>query len=85
MHNAWDADEAARETILAGTATNLKLNGDTYHMSIEEDSLGAPTLARRDVLFYMSMSESHRGLVGTVNWEEIGAALEEAALRTCAL
>lgn len=71
--------EDARETILAVGADNLKLHGDTYHMNIEEEGFAKPILATSDVLDYMHMSESHRGLVGsgTVNWSQIWDALAQ--------
>lgn len=67
----------ARETILAVGAPNLKLHADTYHMNIEEEGFRRPLEACADVLDYLHMSESHRGLVGsgTVNWDEVWAGL----------
>lgn len=69
----------ARETILAVGAENLKLHADTYHMNIEEEGFAKPIRATADVLDYIHMSESHRGLVGsgTVNWEQVWGALAE--------
>ncbi|MFN7210966.1 MAG: TIM barrel protein, partial [Aggregatilineales bacterium] len=71
----------ARQTVLAVGAPNLKLHADTYHMNIEEEGFYQPLVACADVLDYIHMSESHRGLVGsgTVNWEQIWQAL--AAIR----
>lgn len=59
---------------------NLDLHGDTYHMNIEEEGYYKPIVAAADVLGYMHMSESHRGLVGsgTVNWDEVFQGLKDA-------
>ena len=66
-----------RETILAVGAENLTLHADTYHMNIEEEGFYQPIVDTADVLSYMHMSESHRGLVGsgTVNWGEVWRGL----------
>lgn len=58
---------------------NLKLHADTYHMNIEENGFYTPIVAAADVLDYIHMSESHRGLVGsgTVNWAEVWRGLAE--------
>ncbi len=63
----------ACETIRAVGSDHLKLHADTYHMNIEEEGFYQPLVDSADVLGYMHMSESHRGLVGsgTVNWEEV--------------
>jgi D-psicose/D-tagatose/L-ribulose 3-epimerase len=73
----------ARETILAVGADNLKLHADTYHMNIEEEGFYRPLLASADVLDYIHMSESHRGLVGsgTVIWEQFWQALRDIDYR----
>ncbi|GAB5491867.1 MAG: sugar phosphate isomerase/epimerase [Phototrophicaceae bacterium] len=75
----YNSLEDARETVLAVDAPNLKLHADTYHMNIEEEGFYKPIIATQDVLDYIHMSESHRGLVGsgTVNWEQIWQALKE--------
>ncbi len=67
----------ARETVLAVGADNLKLHADTYHMNIEENGFYDPIVNTGDLLDYIHMSESHRGLVGsgTVNWKEVWQAL----------
>lgn len=72
--------EDTRETILAVGADNLKLHADTYHMNIEEEGFYKPLVATADVLDYIHMSESHRGLVnsGTVNWDEVWRGLADA-------
>ena len=58
---------------------NLTLHADTYHMNIEEEGFYKPIVNCADVLSYIHMSESHRGLVGTgtVNWDQIWNALKE--------
>lgn len=69
----------ARDTVLAVGAPNMKVHADTYHMNIEEEGFYKPIVATQDVLDYIHMSESHRGLVGsgTVNWDQIWQALGE--------
>jgi D-psicose/D-tagatose/L-ribulose 3-epimerase len=63
----------ACETIRAVGSDHLKLHADTYHMNIEEEGFYQPLVDSADVLGYMHMSESHRGLVGsgTVNWDDV--------------
>lgn len=75
----YNALADARDTVLAVNAPNMKLHGDTYHMNIEEEGFYKPIIATQDVLDYIHMSESHRGLVGsgTVNWDQIWQALGE--------
>lgn len=75
--------EQGRDIVRAVGADNLKLHGDTYHMNIEERGFREPIVATADVLDYLHMSESHRGLVGTgtVNWDQIWAALAEVDYR----
>lgn len=69
-----------RETVIAVGADNLKLHADTYHMNIEEEGFYNPLVNTADVLDYIHMSESHRGLVGsgTVNWDEVWRGLKDA-------
>ena len=76
MFNALDD---TREAILRTGKSNLKLHADTYHMNIEEEGFYTPIKNTADVLDYLHMSESHRGLVGTgtVWWDEIWKALSE--------
>ncbi|MEZ4630690.1 MAG: sugar phosphate isomerase/epimerase family protein [Deinococcales bacterium] len=71
--------EDARATIQTIGSDNLKLHADTYHMNIEEEGFYKPIIKTADVLNYIHMSESHRGLVGsgTVNWAEVWKALQE--------
>lgn len=66
-----------RDTILAVGAPNLKLHADTYHMNIEEEGFETPIVEAADVLDYIHMSESHRGLVGsgTVIWDQVWRGL----------
>ncbi len=70
----------ARETILAVGADNLTLHADTYHMNIEEVSFHSAIVEAADVLTYVHMSESHRGMVGqgTVKWDEVWQGLHDA-------
>jgi D-psicose/D-tagatose/L-ribulose 3-epimerase len=69
-----------RDTILAVGADNFKLHADTYHMNIEEESFYDALVNAADVLDYIHMSESHRGLVGsgTVKWDEVWRGLAAA-------
>jgi D-psicose/D-tagatose/L-ribulose 3-epimerase len=71
--------EDTRDTILKIGADNLKLHADTYHMNIEEEGFYNPIVNTADVLNYVHMSESHRGLVGsgTVNWTEVWQGLKK--------
>lgn len=66
-----------RETILRVAADNLKLHADTYHMNIEEEGFYHALVNSADVLDYIHMSESHRGLIGTgtINWDDVWRAL----------
>jgi D-psicose/D-tagatose/L-ribulose 3-epimerase len=68
-----------RDTIHAVGADNLKLHADTYHMNIEEEGFYTPIVNAGDVLHYVHMSESHRGLVGSgnVHWADIWRGLAE--------
>jgi|YNPBryBLVA2012_1023415.scaffolds.fasta_scaffold23472_1 D-psicose/D-tagatose/L-ribulose 3-epimerase len=73
----------ARATIKAVGADNLLLHADTYHMNIEEEGFYKPLVEAGDVLGYIHMSESHRGLVGTgtVNWDEVFRGLKDAGYK----
>lgn len=73
----YNSLEDTRETVIAVGAPNLKLHADTYHMNIEENGFHDAIVNTADVLDYIHMSESHRGLVGsgTVNWDQVWAAL----------
>jgi len=70
----------AREAILAVGADNLNLHADTYHMNIEEEGFYQPIVDTADVLAYIHMSESHRGLIGTgtIDWDEVFRGLRDA-------
>jgi len=70
----------AREAILAVGMDNFNLHADTYHMNIEEEGFYTPLVETADVLAYIHMSESHRGLIGTgtVNWDEVFRGLKDA-------
>lgn len=76
----YNSLEDTREAIKSIGASNLSLHADTYHMNIEEEGFYKPLVATADVLDYIHMSESHRGLVGTgtVNWKEVWLGLKEA-------
>lgn len=69
----------ARATIKTIGADNLQLHADTYHMNIEEEGFYKPLVECADVLGYIHMSESHRGLLGTgtVNWDEVFRGLAD--------
>lgn len=73
----------AREAIIAVGADNLNLHADTYHMNIEEEGFYQPIIDTADVLAYIHMSESHRGLIGTgtVSWDEVFSGLRDANYR----
>lgn len=72
--------EDGYEIIEAVNADNFILHADTYHMNIEENNFYDPLVKFKDVLGYIHMSESHRGLIGTgtVNWAEIFEGLAAA-------
>ena len=72
-----------RETVLAVGADNLKLHADTYHMNIEEEGFYQALVDTADVLDYIHMSESHRGLVGTgtVIWDQVWRGLVDAGYK----
>jgi D-psicose/D-tagatose/L-ribulose 3-epimerase len=69
-----------RATIKAIGADNIVLHPDVYHMNIEEEGFYRPLVDCADVLGYIHISESHRGLVGTgtVNWDEVFRGLADA-------
>lgn len=75
----YNSLEDAQDTIHRVGVDNLKLHADTYHMNIEEEGFYKPIVATADVLDYIHMSESHRGLVGsgTVKWDEVWRGLAE--------
>jgi D-psicose/D-tagatose/L-ribulose 3-epimerase len=69
-----------RDAIRQIGADNIELHADTYHMNIEEEGFHAPLVDVADVLGYIHMSESHRGLVGsgTIDWPEVFRGLVDA-------
>lgn len=77
MYNSLEDVRAAIRKI---DANNIELHADTYHMNIEENGFYNPLLACADVLGYIHMSESHRGVLGTgtVNWDEVFRGLADA-------
>lgn len=76
----YNALEDGRETVKAVNAENFGLHADTYHMNLEENDFYNPLVACADVLGYIHMSESNRGLVGsgTVKWDEVFRGLADA-------
>jgi len=60
---------------------SLGLLLDTYHMNIEEKSLGAAIRAAGDRIFHFHACENDRGTPGTghVRWGEVVAALRDVA------
>ena len=77
LYNSLDS---ARQSIKAIGADNIELHADTYHMNIEEEGYYQCLVDCADVLGYIHMSESHRGLVGsgTVDWNEVFRRLKDA-------
>jgi len=77
LYNSLD-DTA--ETIKNVAKSNLFLHADTYHMNIEEEGFYSALVNNAELLDYIHMSESHRGLVGTgtVNWSEVWQGLADA-------
>ncbi len=69
-----------RDAVRAIGAPNVVLHADTYHMNIEEEGFYTPLVQTADVLGYIHMSESHRGLVGsgTVAWDQVFRGLADA-------
>jgi D-psicose/D-tagatose/L-ribulose 3-epimerase len=62
---------------------NIFLHADTYHMNIEEEGFYTPLVKNADLLGYIHMSESHRGLIGTgtVVWDDVFRALADGGYR----
>jgi D-psicose/D-tagatose/L-ribulose 3-epimerase len=79
----YNALADGRETVKAVGMDNLELHADTYHMNIEEEGFYQPLVDVADVLGYIHMSESHRGLVGsgTINWEDVFRGLKDASYK----
>ncbi len=76
----YNALADTRATVLKIGAPNLKLHADTYHMNIEENGFYQPIVDNADLLEYIHMSESHRGMVGTgtIDWDQMFAGLRDA-------
>ena len=72
-----------RDAVKAIGADNVTLHLDTYHMNIEEVDFYQPLVEAADVLGYIHLSESHRGLVGngTVQWDQVFRGLVDAKYR----
>lgn len=72
--------QSAYDVIKASGSDNIEIHADTYHMNIEEEGYHDSLVATKDLLGYMHMSESHRGLVGsgTVKWDEVFQGLKDA-------
>lgn len=72
-----------RATIKAIGADNVVLHPDTYQMNIEEEGFYQPFVDCADVLGYVHISESHRGLIGsgTINWDEVFRGLADARFK----
>ncbi|MEM7345292.1 MAG: sugar phosphate isomerase/epimerase family protein [Chloroflexota bacterium] len=76
----YNSLESGRQAIADIGADNIELHADTYHMNIEEEGYYQCLVDSADVLGYIHMSESHRGLVGsgTIDWHEIFRGLQDA-------
>jgi D-psicose/D-tagatose/L-ribulose 3-epimerase len=59
---------------------NVGVHLDAYHMNLEEEEFGAPVRLVADRLVHFHLSESHRGTpgTGTVDWQAIMDALDDA-------
>jgi len=68
MNTAADA----RALIERSGADNVRIHLDTYHMNIEEAGMAAGFEAAGELLGYVHLSESHRGVqgTGTVDWPD---------------
>ncbi|MCX7644383.1 MAG: sugar phosphate isomerase/epimerase [Rhodobacteraceae bacterium] len=64
-------------------ADNIFIHLDTYHMNIEEKGAANGILDAREHLRYIHLSESDRGTPGegTVDWDEVFAALAAIGFR----
>lgn len=64
---------------------NLGLMLDTFHMNIEETSFYEPVLEAGDLLKYIHMTESDRGMLGegNVRWDDLFKALAEIDFSGC--
>jgi len=72
-----------RAIVKAVNLDNFELHADTYHMNLEEENFYKPLVDNKDILGYMHMSESHRGMIGngTVNWAEVFQGLADAEFK----
>jgi D-psicose/D-tagatose/L-ribulose 3-epimerase len=71
--------ENVLDLILKTGKDNLYLHLDTFHMNIEENNFYDPVVLAGKKLKHIHMTESHRGMPGegTVNWNQLFAALKE--------
>jgi D-psicose/D-tagatose/L-ribulose 3-epimerase len=73
LNTGWQAVEMIERV----GADNMFIHLDTYHMNIEEKGAANGILDARKYIKYIHLSESDRGTpgAGTVDWDEIYAAL----------
>ncbi len=78
------AEEGVRFVREAGQ-DNVKVMLDTFHMNIEEDSLGGAILAAGPYLGHFHVGECNRKLPGNgrIPWKEVMDALREANYQGC--
>ncbi|PKQ06081.1 MAG: sugar phosphate isomerase/epimerase, partial [Alphaproteobacteria bacterium HGW-Alphaproteobacteria-10] len=77
---------AARSVIERSGADNVFIHLDTYHMNIEEVSYSKGFADAGDLLGYVHLSESNRGVPGrgTVDWRDVFAGLKAVGFDGCA-
>ena len=77
--NLVNTAEEARSLIDTVGHRSVGIHLDTFHMSIEERSIGAAIRVAGDKLFHMHGSESHRGTPGdgNIQWGEVASALND--------
>jgi len=77
---------AARAVIERSGADNAFIHLDTYHMNIEEVSHAQGFADAGDLLGYVHLSESNRGVPGrgTVDWANVFQGLKAAGFDGCA-
>ena len=70
--------EQAVDLCKAINVKNVGLLLDTFHMNIEEKSIGLAIMAAKDYLFHIQVSENDRGTPGSaqVHWDEFFKALK---------
>ncbi len=68
-------------------AANLFVHLDTYHMNIEEAGMAAGFADAGELLGYVHLSESNRGVPGqgTVDWQDVFAGLRDAGFEGTAV